>query len=51
MNSQFVADLLDEIDISQLADQALTNELGTQAGFSDSFRAALIAAIDRANRT
>ena len=47
MNSQFVADLLDEIDISQLADQALTNELGTQAGFSDSFRAALIAAIDK----
>jgi len=47
MNPQFVADLLDKIDLSQLADKALAEQIGTQAGFSDAFKTALISAIDK----
>jgi hypothetical protein len=46
MNSQFVADLLDKVDLPQLIDQALKNQTGTGTGFSDDSRNALIKTID-----
>ena len=46
MNSQFVADLLDKVDLSQLIDQALKNQTGTGTGLSDDSRNALIKTID-----
>ena len=42
MNSQFVADLLDKIDLSQLVDQVLKNQTGTGTTLSDDSRNALI---------
>ncbi len=47
MNSEFVADLLDQVDLSQLVDQIVKEQIGTGAGFSDAFRNALITAIDK----
>jgi predicted PurR-regulated permease PerM len=38
MNTQFVTDLLDKTDLTQLADQALVKQIGEKAGFSDSFQ-------------
>ena len=47
MNSDFVAELLNDIDISQLIDQVAKEQIGTGAGFSDAFTNALITAIDK----
>ena len=47
MNSDFVAELLNDIDISQLVDQVVKEQIGTGAGFSDTFENALITAIDK----
>ena len=37
MNSDFVGELLNEIDISQLVDQIVKEQIGTDADFSDTF--------------
>jgi len=47
MNSDFVAELLNDIDISQLIDQVAKEQIGTGAGFSNAFTNALITAIDK----
>ncbi len=47
MNSEFVADLLNEVDLSQLVDQVVKEQNWTGAGFSDAFQNALITAIDK----
>ena len=49
MNTQFVTDLLDKTDLTQLADQALVKQIGEEAGFSDSFHTALINAIKKSD--
>ena len=46
MNSQFVSDLLDNVDLSQLVDQALKNQTGTGTALSGDSRNALINTID-----
>jgi hypothetical protein len=46
MNSQFVSDLLDKVDLSQLVDQALKNQTGTGTTLSDDSRNALVNTID-----
>ena len=49
MNSQFVADLLDKVDLSQLVSQELKNQNGTgiETGLSDAFQNALVTTIDK----
>jgi hypothetical protein len=47
MNSAFVSELLNEIDISQLIDQVVKEQIGTNADFSDSFINDLIIVLDK----
>ena len=49
MNSQFVADLLDKVDLSELINLELKEQsaTGTETGFSDNFQNALITTIDK----
>ena len=47
MNSEFVGELLNEIDISQLVNQVVNEQIGTNADFSDSFINDLITVVDR----
>lgn len=47
MNSEFVADLLADVDLSQLVDQTFKEQTETGADFSDAFQSALISAVDK----
>ena len=47
MNSDFVSELLNEIDISQLVEQVVKEQIGTSADFSDTFENDLITVIDK----
>jgi hypothetical protein len=47
MTTKFVADLLNEVDLSQLVDQVVKEQNWTGAGFSDAFKNALITVVDK----
>ncbi|MDD5288272.1 MAG: hypothetical protein PHY28_04085 [Dehalococcoidales bacterium] len=47
MNSQFVADLLDEVDLSQLVEQTVKEQVNAGEGFSEEVMSSMIAAIDK----
>jgi hypothetical protein len=47
MNSEFIADLLNAVDISQLVDQVVKEQNWTGAGFSAALQDALVTAIDK----
>ena len=47
MNSEFITDLLADVDLSQLVNQVLKEQIGTGADFSDAFQNALISAVDK----